>query len=208
MLMDETKIRNIVKQEIARQNNMSQYVLGSSQRHTHNGLDSLQVRQDSIVPSVSVSGSIRMRSEAIYTLYINGLLTPRNIFCTGNAQVIGGAAERYMFVGTAQLGPSFFLQPKTSRSVVVGGPQYPFTDPNNPEYGSNIPMQSCSYWGSETATSGRHTLVGNFHIIDIQYPEGTSHARATVIDFNKNAITIAVETLDDGWEINANFVIT
>lgn len=69
-------------------------------------------------------------------------------------------------------------------------------------------MQSCSYWGSESNGGARHTLAGNFHIIDIQYPLGTSHARATVIDFNKDAITIAVETLDAGWEINANFVIT
>lgn len=204
--MDEKKIRDIVKQEIARQSNVSQYVLGSSQRHTHNGLDSLQVKQDSILPSVSASGSITMSSEDIYTLYINASFTPRSILCTGN--VIGNIAERYSFVGTAQLGPSFYLQPQDNRSVIVGGPQYPFRDPNNPSYGTNIPMQSSSYFGTESNAGNRHTLAGNFHIIDIQYPVGTSHARATVIDFNRTAITIAVETLDTGWEINANFVIT
>ena len=147
-----------------------------------------------------------MSAEAIYTLNINGLFTPKNILCTGN--VIGSGTERYSFIGTAQLGPSFYFQTSDSRSVVVGGPQYPFTDPNNPAYGTNIPMQSCSYWGSESNGGIRHNLVGNFHIIDIQYPVGTSHARATIIDFSRTSITVAVETLDSGWEINANFVIS
>lgn len=147
-----------------------------------------------------------MASEAIYTLYINAAATPHSILCTGN--VIGAATERYTFTGTAQLGPSFYFQPLDNRSVIASGKQYPFTDPNNPNYGTNIPMQSTSYWGSESNTGARHTLAGNFHIIDIQYPVGTSHARATIIDFSKTAITVAVETLDSGWEINANFVIT
>ena len=175
--------------------------------HAHTGTDGTpQLKQDDIIPSLSASGSIVMSSAATYTLRFNASFTPRSILATGN--VIGSGSERYSFIGTAQLGPSFYFQPVNSRTVVTGGPQYPFRDPNNPSYGSNVPMQSCSYWGSESNTGNRHNLAGNFHIIDIQYPVGTSHARATVIDFSKTSITIAVDSLDSGWTINANFVVT
>ena len=206
--MDENKIRAIVKDEMRRSDSSSRFNFRSIPFHIHDGKGSEQIQANDIVPAVSVSGSVTFESVAIYTLFINGAFTPRSIFCTGNAQESSGTTDRYFFVGTAQLGPSFYFQPQDNRTVIAGGPQYPFRDPNNPDYGTNIPMQSCSYWGSESNGGARHTLAGNFHIIDIQYPLGTSHARATVIDFNKDAITIAVETLDAGWEINANFVIT
>ncbi len=207
--MNEQQVRQIIQDELRKNQGRTRFGLQQTQLHAHTGNDGTpQIKAENIVPSLSASGSIRMRAEDIYTLQFDASFTPRSVFATGNVQVIGGAAERYMFVGTAQLGPSFYFQPKNSRTVVTGGPQYPFRDPNNPQYGSNVPMQSCSYWGSESNGGARHTLVGNFHIIDIQYPEGTSHARATIIDFSKGSITIAVETLDTNWEINANFVVS
>lgn len=204
--MDEKQVRRIVQQEIQKSSKGSQFGVQNVPFHLHNGVDSPSLKEGNIMPSVSASGSVTFASVAVYTLYINAAFTPRSVFCTGN--VIGNTTEKYAFTGTAQLGPSFYLQPQDSRTVIVGGSQYPFTDPNNPSYGTNIPMQSCSYYGSESNAGARHTLVGNFHIIDIQYPSGTSHARATIIDFSKTAITLAVETLDTGWSINANFVIT
>jgi len=181
--------------------------LQQTQLHAHTGNDGTpQIKAENVVPSLSASGSLTMSSEDIYTLQFDSSFTPRQVMAYGN--VIDGGTNRYTFIGTAQLTPSFYFQPSDDRTVVTGGPQYPFTDPNNPQYGNNIPMQSTSYYGSESNTGARHTLVGNFHIIDIQYPVGTSHARATIIDFSKTSITIAVETLDSGWEINANFVVT
>jgi len=206
--MTPDKIRQIVREEISRSNASSRFRYDSVPHHTHNGTDSLQIKNNDIIPGVSVSGSITFQSADTYILYFNAPFTPKQILCTGNAQTIGGATNRYFFIGTAQLGPSFYFQPQDNRTVIAGGPQYPFRDPNHPEYGTNIPMQSTAYWGSESAGGTRHTLAGNFHLIDIQYPIGTSHARATVTDFNKNSVTIVVDALDAGWEINANIVIT
>ncbi len=206
--MDDSKIRQIVRDEMRKADSTSRFNFRSIPFHIHDGKGSEQIQESNVIPSLSASGSLTMRAEDIYTLKFNASFTPRSVFATGNAQVIGGATDRYTFIGTAQLGPSFYFQPETTRSVITGGPQYPFTDPNNPEYGTNVPMQSCSYWGSESNGGARHTLASNFHIIDIQYPTGTSHARATIIDFSKTSITIAVETLDSGWEINANFVVS
>ncbi len=205
--MTEQDVKRIVQEEMRQTSNRSRFTIQNSANHAHTGVDGTpQINAGNIIPSVSVSGSVTLSSVAIYTLYINAAFTPTSVFCTGN--VVGSGTERYIFTGTAQLGPSFYFQPQDNRTVVAGGPQYPFRDPNNPQYGTNIPMQSCTYFGSESNGGARHTLAGNFHIIDIQYPVGTSHARATVIDFNKTYIKVAVDALDGGWEINANFVVT
>lgn len=203
--MDEKKLRKIIQDEITKSQKKVRFGVQNSPLHYHDGVDSPRIKAENIVPAASISGSITMSQVARYTLNLNSSFTPRNILCTGN---VTGGSQRYMFIGTAQLGPSFFFQPGTDTTVVTGGPQYPFIDPNQPSYGANIPMQSSVYYGQESAGGALHTLVGNFHIIDIQFPVGTSHARATVVDFSKDAITIEVETLDSGWDINANFVVT
>lgn len=202
--LDENRIRQIVRQEMQSNQNASRFNLVAPQNHAHTGIDgSPKIKQENIVPSVSVSGSITFSSATTYTIYLNSLFTPSNILCTGE---ISNGTAKYMFIGTAQLSPSFYLQPNDGTSVVVGGIQYPFSDPNNPSFGSNIPMQSCTYFGAESATGTLHTLVGNFHIINVAIP--TILARATVTDFSRSAITIVVETLSSGYTINANFVIT
>jgi len=203
--MDENRIRQIVQQELGRSSNGGRFGLNTIPFHTHDGINSQKIKEENIIPATSISGSITFAQETTYTLYLNSSFTPRSIFCTGN---VTGGSQRYVFTGTAQLGASFFFQPESTTSVRPGGPQYPFTDPNFPEYGTNIPMQSCTYFGAESAGGALHTLVGNFHIVDIQFPIGTSHARATVTDFSRDKITIIVDALDSGWEINANFIVT
>ncbi len=213
--MDEATIRQIVQSEIQNSQSRGRFGFQNTQFHAHTSIDGTPpIRQENVIPSLSASGSIVMNSESTYTLQFGASFTPRSVFVTGNAQSGSGSGDaRYMFIGTAQLSPSFYFQPVNSRTVVTGGPQYPFTDPNNSQYGNNIPMQSCTYWGSESQTGTRHTVAGNFHIIDIQYPGGTgslseSHARVTIIDFSKTSITLVVDTLDPTWTINANFVVT
>lgn len=203
--MDENKIRQIVREEMQRGSNASRFNLSNISNHKHNGVDSLRINADDLVPSTSVSGSITFAQERLYTLRLNSSFTPTHIMCYGN--VVGGS-QRYITFGTAQLTPSFYFQPDTDTSVTVGGPQYPFVDPNHPEYGTQIPMQSSIYFGAESAGGALHTLAGNFHIVDIQFPVGTPHARATVIGYSRDAILVQVDDLDGGWEINATFVVS
>lgn len=204
---DEQKIRQIVRDEMTRGNNTSRFGIDTIAHHTHDGVSSLKIKQSNIIPGGSISGSITFARATTYTINLNSTFTPSNIFCTGN---ISNGTAKYMFVGSAQLGPSFYLQDPTGslsdNYVVTGGIQYPFTDPNHPTYGGNIPMQSCTYFGAESAGGLLHTLVGNFHIINVAIP--SILARATVTDFSKTSITLVVETLSSGYTINANFVIT
>ncbi len=176
--MDEQKIRNIVRQELQKQNNSSQYNLGVSQRHTHNGLDSLQIKQDNVIPSVSVSGRITFAQETNYTINLNSSFTPSHISLYGIAyDANGSTGVRCIIIGSANLGPSFYLQPgATSTSVVTGDIQYPFVNPE-----------------------------GN--IVDVQW-SGTIYARATITSFSKTSVVFNVSTLASDWEIYTNIVIT
>lgn len=194
-------------QEMRAQQGRQRFGLQQTQLHAHTGQDGTpQIKAENILPSMSTGGVITFAAIDIYRITLNGLFTPRFVQAYGN--VVGSGTERYFFTGSAQLGPSYYLQADDSRTVQVGGPQYPFIEPAHPEYGTNIPMQSQAYFGSESNGGARHTLVSGFHICDIQYPVGTSHAKLTVIDFSKNSVTLAVEALDSGWEINANIVVT
>ena len=206
--MDENRIRQIVRDEMTRADNTSRFGIDAVKIHHHDGIDSVRIKQSDIISSGSISGSITFASAKTYTIESNNTFTPQLISCTGN---ISNGTAKYMFIGSAQLNPSFYLQDPTSANtpdnyVITGGPQYPFIDPNHPEYGGNIPMQSCVYFGAESAGGTLHTLVGNFHIINVAIP--TILARATITDFSKTKITLAVETLASGYTINANFVIT
>lgn len=171
--------------------------------HTHNGVDSPAVHEDNLIQSVSVSGNISFASSDTYTIYLNSSFTPSSILVYGN--ITGASTERYMSIGSANLVPSFYLQPSTNRSVITGNVQYPFVDPN---LGVTVPLQSSCYFGAEAAATGNniHTLSSEGHVVNVFYG-GSTLARATITAFSRGSIQI-VTTIVAGWEINANFVIT
>jgi hypothetical protein len=150
---------------------------------------------------VSVSGNITFSQVATYTINLNSSFTPSNIQAYGN--IIGTTGQRYFSVGSANLSPSFYLQPGTNTSVITGTIQYPFIDP---VLKTTVPLQSSAYFGAESAGGAMHTLSGEGHIVNVFYT--TAHARATVTSFSKSKIEIVVSNLDAGWEINMNYVIT
>lgn len=186
----------------------SQFNVKSIPLHKHDGIDSPRIKEDSLIQSVSVSGRITFAQVATYTILLNASFTPTNILAYGN---VTGGAQRYFTFGSANLVPSFYLQPNNDTSVVTGNIQYPFIDPNingATRTPVTVPLQSSSYFGAESAGGTMHTLAGEGHLVDIQFPLGTTHARATVTDFSRDSITIVVTNLDSGWEINVNIVIT
>lgn len=203
--MDETRIRRIMQEEIRKSATSNQFGLQKIPFHTHNGVDSPQVKEENLVQSVSVSGNISFESSDEYTIYLNSSFTPSSILVYGN--VVGSGAELYMTLGSANLVPSFYLQPATTRTVVTGSVEYPFVDPNlDPK--STVPLQSSVYIGAESTTTGggMHSLSSEGHVVNVFYG-GDIKARATITEFGKSAIKIQT-TIDAGWSINANFVIT
>ena len=110
---------------------------------------------------------------------------------------------RCQIIGSANLGPSFYLQPQSSSSVVTGDIQYPFVDPI---LGVTVPLQSSSYLWTQSSNIFK-ALAGEGHIVNVE-AGGTIYARATVTDFSKERIEIVVYDLDTNWTIQANLVIT
>ena len=203
--LDENRIRQIVQEEIRRSDSAGRFGFKNIPHHTHNGVDSLRIQENNLIQSVSVSGNITFAASDEYTIYLNSSFTPSSIVAYGN--VIGATAERYMTIGTASLVPSFYLQPDTTRSVVTGDIQYPFVDPNlSPA--TAVPLQSSCYIGAESASTGNdmHTLSSEGHIVNVFYG-GTIHARATVTSFTRDYIKFQT-TIESGWDMNVNYVIT
>lgn len=206
--MDEQKIRAIIQEEIRKNGSNSRFTQNPVQRHIHNGLDSPQLTQNNIIPGVSVSGSISMQQEAVYTLNLNGLFTPTTVTVSGvvvdnpNAPTI-----RAFFYGSAQLGPSFYFQPLTNTSVQTGTLQFPRGTPEFPN--GSVPVQHSVYTSTKSdALAGGvfHALADEGHIVDVEY--SGIHARATITNFSRTAVEVTVSDLDSGWAIIGNWVIT
>jgi len=203
MQFTEQNIRKMMREEIARSNASSRFQLNTVPQHVHNGIDSPLLKEENIIPSVSVSGNISFAASDTYTIYLSSSFTPRSITAYGN--ITGSGAELYMSIGTANLTPSFYLQPDTTRTVVTGSIQYPFIDPN---LDVTVPLQSSCYIGAENTSTGSnmHSLSSEGHIVNVFYGNDIK-ARATITEFTKSFIKIQT-TIDSGWEMNINYVIT
>jgi hypothetical protein len=193
--LTEQQIRQIVQSEIQAQNSAGRFGLNMTPSHYHSGNagDGPQISQDYILPGDRLEGSITFAQQTTYQIGTN--FNPTAVWVHGNAT--GASGEKFLIVGNAQLGGnSFYLQPGTTTSVLVGG---------TPE----TIIQSNTYFGGTSGTGGSlHTIVDEGHIANIEYPTGTIYARATITAFSNKAITLVVDTLSSGWELNLSFTIT
>lgn len=189
--MSDAYIRSIVQQEIAKNNQRNKFNLTTTPQHGHTGKgqDAPRLNQSDIIPGLRCEGSIAMAQATIYKIGIT--FNPSAIWIHGN--VTGASGERFIIVGNAQLGPSFYLQPGNSTSVVTGGPKQ-----------TNI--QSTTYFGVDSG-GAIHTLVDETHIVDVFYA-ATIHARATIISYDNTAIYVQVNNLSSGWTINLSWTVT
>ncbi len=201
--MNDTQIRQIVQDELRRSQSTGRFGLNSIPYHTHDGVNSQKVKQADIIPSVSVSGNISFAASDTYTIYLNSSFTPSHITAYGN--ITGSGAELFFSIGSANLTPSFYLQPDTTRTVKTGTIEYPFIDPN---LSVIVPLQSSCYIGAESTSTGNnmHSLSSEGHIVNVFYG-GDIKARATVTEFSKNFIKFKT-SIDSGWEMNINYIIT
>ncbi len=213
--MDEQKIRRIIRDEIARTNQSSRFNLESISNHAHTGTDSSpRIRQEDVIPSTSVVGSIEFSQQTTYTINLNASFTPSNVLAYGVVTgTYNGNAIRALTTGSAQLTPTFYLQPATDTSVVVGGPQYPFPTQQPDGSSPTVPAQSSSYISvSRGSDSDLFAGISEDHIVDLVYPNPSSvddiRARVTVLGFSRNSIIVSVPYLENGWTIFLNFVIT
>lgn len=212
--MTEQQIRQIVQQELQRSNNASRFTVNNIPQHTHDGINSPQIKAESVIPSTSVMGTVEMATEgAVYSLKLNSNFTPQQIIAHGVVTgTYSGSAMRVITWGTAQLTPSFYFQPVDGQlAVSVGNIQYPF--PTTMPDGSkpSVPAQSCSYLAvSRGSVANTFALTSENHIVSVGgFPaSGDIYARATIVGYNRNEILVYVPTLDAGWTIFLTFIVT
>lgn len=189
-MSNDSQIRAIVQQEVARIQQSQRFNLTNTSRHQHTTTDIAPISANDITPGNSVTGSITFAQQTTYNIGVN--FNPSTVVVNGN--VIGPSNQRFLTVGTAKFGPSLYLQPNTSTSVKAGG--VPETI-----------IQCCSYFGAESSGGAMHTLVDEGHIVDIEY-SGTIFARATITGYSNQGIILVVDDLVSGWSMNLNLTIS
>jgi hypothetical protein len=212
MQLTEQKIRQIVQQELQKSGASSRFKLNTIPNHVHNGIDSQQIKAEDIIPSLNTAGSITFGTEgATYTINLTSSFTPSNILAYG---VVTDAAVsptiRCHTVGSAQLTKGFYLQSESSRSVKMGGPEYPFPTEQPDGTTPTVPIQGSSFIYANESSGAIRAGVSEDHLVDIFIGSDIAdiRARVTVIDFSRTSIKLYVPYLTSGWRINVNYVIT
>ena len=205
---NEQKLRQMMREEIAKANASSRFQYGSIPHHTHNGTDSLQIKDSNIIPSTSVVGTLTVASATTHVINLNAEFTPRSIQVNGIfTGTYSGNAVRGQFIGNAQLTPTFYLTDNSTSgdtNVYEQKIQFPF---------NGKPAQQSSFlWTTRNATANFFAGVSSDHLVSVFYglDPSTSDdtARVTVTDFSKTSITLDVPVLSSGWTLYLNFTIT
>ncbi len=203
--MDEKKIRQIVQQELQRSNSAGRFNVNNVPFHTHDGVNSAQIKEENVIPSTSIMGDIRFSRADEYQILLNSSFTPSNILAygviTGN---FGGNGNRVFFIGSATNSPTFYLQSLNNDSVQTGNIQFPF---------NGKPAQSGAYFsGNRVNIFDIYAGVTEDHILSVAFPDpdviADIHARVTITGITRDRITIDVPYLDSGWSVFMSFLIT
>jgi hypothetical protein len=209
--MEEAKIRQIVQQELQRSNNAARFGVNNIPFHTHDGVNSPQVKAENIIPSVSVVGAVSLSTQGqTYNLFLNSSFTPQAIICHSIVSSSSGEIYRGAYFGMAQLTPTFYFQPDTAAGVVTGNIQYPFPTEQPDGSKPTVPAQSSS--GLLVSRSTDANVFANQsedHIVSayVDLTESGIRARATVVGFSRDSIQVYVPYLTSGWSIDACFII-
>lgn len=212
--MDEKKIRQLVQQEIRKANSNSRFGLQMPPNHAHTGIDgSPQIKQSDVLPSTSVIGNVEMSTEgATYTIGLDSSFTPRNIMVYGTVTgTYSSAAVRAMVIGSAQLTPTFYLQPVSDRIVAPNNIQYPFPTEQVNGTKPSVPAQSGTYFlVSRGTVADTFSLSSENHIVSVGGFPGADdiYLRLTVVGFSKDGIQVYMPVCDAGWTVFLTFVIT
>lgn len=185
----QKEIQDLVQKEIQNYMVQKQFTYSKIPAHQHTGVDSPRIKQSDVVAGISASGSVTFSQITRYTLGL--CFNPTFVSIEGIVvNSLTSPTIRCLTQGKAVIGPSYYMQPGTSTSTVIGGPQ------------QNI-IQSCSYLSVQGST--QHALTSEGHIVSIEY--SGIHARATIVDFSSTELVIDVPYLDSGWAIVVNYLV-
>lgn len=189
----------------------TKYGVAKTPLHRHNGLDSPRIKEWDIESSLCASGRLTM-STAQQRYYIGLNTKPGSAFKPSSVRFNGivvypstsSPTRRALICGDAYIGSSFYLQPATSSSAVVGGtPQ--------------VVVQSSSYLlinGSGAPATQAQSSEG--HIVSVTF-DGDIVARLTIPDLGQfglneepiqgGSLVVYTTVLETDWHIIGSFQI-
>jgi hypothetical protein len=210
--MDDQRIRQIVQDELRRNQQSSQYQLRDIAFHTHDGINSQKIKAENVIPATSVMGNVEFAQIQTYRLNLNASFTPQRIDVNGS--IVGTYSSiplRGSFSGVAVLTPTFYFQPSSDAAVVTGNLQYPYNgQPAQNSTSLVVFRQDLDFGGSiGTLRPPVFATSSEFHICSVNFPTTADvRARLTVTRFSREFIEIDVPFLDSGWSLFANFTIS
>lgn len=192
--MNEQQVRQIIKEELLKQNYNSGAPIVPP--HTHDGISNTKIEQENIIPGVKFNGTINMSQNATYTIPITG--NPTQVtFYGGALNTSGGAAtaQHVMVVGNAQLGSCYQFQPGTDTSVTLNNIQTTIIQGS-----AAIGIYSSSLSSTTLQNSQGHIC----YALDIT---GAVAAYADIISYDNSSLKITVH-LSSNWRISGLWIVT
>lgn len=195
-MANDDYIRQIVRDEIQKQNSKSRFNISPTNRHVHNGTDSPKINSGNITPGLRTTGEVEFDSAKDYVFNVNFAPSQITLYGIVSNTSIG---YRALVIGQAALGQNLYFQPTTTSSVTVGG------NLGIVQSYAQILVVDANF-GSSTGGFAKAT-ADDQHILSIT--DGTTiYARATVSSYGQNSFTITVDTLASGWKINGSYFVT
>lgn len=213
--MDESRIRQIVQDEMRRNESAGRFGVKNIPYHTHNGVDSQNIKADSVIPAASITGTITIDQATTYTLNLDASFTPQLVAVDGimtGTSPVTGATARIHVVGSAFLTPSFYFEENRPDSQPVANTVVDTLDLQFPFNGK--PAQESSFlWVAKNGSANEaYAGVSRDHIVSVFYGTDPSTsddiARVTLTQFSKTSITFEVPVLESGWELYLNVNVT
>ena len=208
--MDENAIKKLIQQELKKSNNNSRFGRQRANNHNHDGVNSPKVADNNLDRNPAVIGQVTFATSGVdYTFRLGLPYTPRQVIL--NAVFVDSTSspdDRYQIWGVAYLGNAYYLQPVDNRTVAVGGlpyPSSPNSDQTDLDPNSLVPAQSSTFFGFFDGASEATAGASQFHIADVF---GSATLRVTVVDFSKDKIVFRVSSLQSGWSLIGNYLIT
>ena len=211
--MDEAKIRQISREEVQKAQ-MSSFAGGVPINsgvpylppHHHDGIDNLQIKQDDIIPSVSIMGKITFAENKTYRAFFNKS-NPTRLDLNGIAinAVTNNCA---VITGVAILNAAKYFQPINTSSFKEGGTQYPVIQQGGQ---SNVPAQcSTNQYFAMTNTLDSFSHVDQFYIVNAFFAPGEYIVTAELCNLTSTSIDIVITNLyaPNTWSLVANLIIT
>lgn len=208
--MDEARIRKIVQQELANENNKSRFHIQSIPNHKHDGIDSLPISEDNVVLTKKLIGFLTELSSETFSLA--GVQNVSRISFHGIAANNATdpsipATKKSIINGEVIFGECY--QPVGSGEVIVSH-----------TVGTGLPfVQGCNYMFIDTTSVSRTTVgvaqtsIGNidfpFDIGALAYTEdnaGNQVAKLSLVSYNGADLKFDC-TLATGWQLAGNLLI-